>query len=181
MLLAAKTRKGRQKQRAGIRLRDFTITAKTKARYEAAVYQILPYLEEQPSLDGLDEIVMEWIELQWVKGEAVNGIADCLSGLHWFCPEFKGKLRQSWKLFKSWRRIESPQKAAPLTVPIVCAVVARALELNEIAFAALFGLAFHCMLRTGELLALQFKDLELGSSTGICSLYSSKSGLRTGS
>jgi integrase len=176
LILAAKTRKGRQKQRAGIRLRDFTITAKTKARYESAVALILPFLEEQESLAFIDEVVMDWMELQWCKGETVNNIADCLSGLHWFCPEYKGRLRQSWKLFKSWRRIECPQKAAPLTVPIVCAVIARALELDALAFAALIALSFHCMLRTGEALALQ-----LGDEVGICSLYSSKSGLRTGS
>lgn len=126
--------RSRQKQRAGIRLRDFTITAKTKARYESAVALILPFLEEQESLAFIDEVVMDWMELQWCKGETVNNIADCL---------YKGRLRQSWKLFKSWRRIESPQKAAPLTVPIVCAVIARALELDELAFAALIALSFH--------------------------------------
>ena len=42
-----------------------------------------------------------------------------------------------------------------------------------------FGIP-HCLLRTGELLALQFKDLELSTETGVVSLYSSKSGLRTG-
>jgi len=74
------------------------------------------------------------------------------------------------------------KKAALLTVPIVCAVIARALELDELAFAALIALSFHCMLlRTGEALALQFKALELGDEVGVCSLYSSKSGLRTGS
>ena len=56
----------------------------------------------------------------------------------------------------------------------------RAVELGEIAFACLIGLGFHCMLRTGELMAIQYKDLEVSQSCGIISLYSSKSGLRTG-
>ena len=116
---------------------------------------------------------MDWIELQWCKGETVNNIADCLSGLHWFgnCLNLGGELTRPRK------------KAALLTVPIVCAVIARALELDELAIAALIALSCHYMLpRKGEALALQFKALELGDEVGVCSLYSSsKSGLRTGS
>lgn len=128
----------------------------------------------------MDGIVTDWIELQWVNGESVGVIADCLSGLHWFCPEYKGHLKQAWRSFKSWRRIEAPQRAPPLTALIVRAVVGRAVENNEIAFATLVAVGFHCLLRTGELLALQFKDIELGPHLGVISLMSSKSGLRTG-
>ena len=83
-------------------------------------------------------------------------------------------------MFKSWRQIDSPQRAPRLTLGIVTAIIARAVEKADVIFAAVIGLAFHCLLRTGEFLALQYKDLELSSTTGICSLLSSKSGLRTG-
>ena len=75
-VLAAKTRSGRRQQRKGIRLRDFTVTAKTKLRYEIAVSKILPFLEEQPNLQDIDGVVSDWIELEWSRGEAVNAIAD---------------------------------------------------------------------------------------------------------
>ena len=180
VVLAAKTKQGRKQQRAGIRLRDYTVTTRTKERYEKAVGKILPFLEQHPSLDDLDGIVSDFIELQWGLGEAVNDIADCLSGLHFYWPDLKGILRQSWRMFRAWRRVESPQRAPPLTLILVKAVVARAVEIGEIAFATLFSLGFHCMLRTGELMEIQYKDLELSSSVGVLTLMSSKSGLRTG-
>ena len=46
--------------------------------------------------------------------------------------------------------------------------------------AALISLGFHALLRTGELLALQFRDLEISPECGIVSLKCSKSGLRAG-
>ena len=180
VVLAGKTQRERRKQRAGIRLKDFTISARTRARYEAAVSRILPFLEAQESLADLDGVVCEWIELQWCRGESLGHIADALSGIHFFRPDLKGCLRQGWRMFKSWRQIEAPQRAPPLTWGIVTALIARAVEKADVVFAAIIGLAFHCLLRTGEFLALQYKDLELSSTTGICSLLSSKSGLRTG-
>ena len=45
MLLAAKTRKGRQAQRRCLRLRDFTVTQKTRSRYESAVIKSFPSLK----------------------------------------------------------------------------------------------------------------------------------------
>lgn len=163
VVLAARTREGRQQQRKGIRLRDFTITSKTRLRYESAVGRILPFLESQESLQDMDGIVGDFMELQWSRGESVGWIADVLSGLHFFWPELRGMLRQSWRLFRQWRRVEAPQRAPPLTLLIVQAVVARAVERADLTFAALFALGFHCLLRTGELLAVQYKDLELSA------------------
>eukprot|EP00435_Cladocopium_sp_Y103_P067105 s619_g29.t1 len=180
VVLAARTRQGRQEQRRGIRLRDYTVTTRTKERYERAVGRILPFLEAQPDLADLDGIVCDYIELQWCRGETVNDIADCLSGLHFFWPHIKVLLRQSWRLFRSWRRVESPQRAPPITVWLVKAIVARAVDSNQLAFATLVALGFHCLLRTGELLALQFKDFECSDSCGVVSLFRSKSGSRTG-
>ena len=180
VLLAARTVEGRRQQRKGIRLRDFTIQDRTRLRYEVAVGKILPFLEQHMDLQDMDGLVTDWIELEWVRGASVNDIADTLSGLHFFLPEFKGRLRQSWRMFRSWRRVESPQRAPPLTVDIVCAVIALAIEKGDIVFALLFAIGFRCLLRTGELLALQYKDIEFSRKCGVLSLTSSKSGLRTG-
>ena len=180
VVLAGKTRHERQQRRQGIRLRDYTISEKTKQRYAAAVGRVLPFLEVQEDLSNMDAVLCDYIEWQWSRGESIGTIADGLSGLHHFWPEIKGHLRMAWKLFRSWRRIEAPQRAPPLTVTIVCAVIARAVSKNDIIFATLFALGFHCLLRTGEILAIQYKDIEFTQSCGIVSLLSSKSGLRTG-
>lgn len=52
--------------------------------------KVFPHLEAQPSLEDLDAVVSDYIELQWCLGEAVNDIADCLSGLHFFLASDKG-------------------------------------------------------------------------------------------
>ena len=179
VLLAGRTHAERTRRRAGISLRSFSIRDSTRRRYETAVTMILPFLEEH-GLQDADNVVSEWIELQWVRGEAVNTIADCLSGLHFFLPELKGLLRQSWRLFRSWRRVEAPCRAPPLTPLLVKAMIARAVSLDHLAFATLLAIGFHALLRTGELLALQFQDVEFADSCGVVTLRSSKSGLRHG-
>ena len=69
---------------------------------------ILPYLEAQPHLHHLDEVISDWIEWQWVRGESVGLIADALSGLHFYWPEVRGHLRGAWRLFKQWRKNRNP-------------------------------------------------------------------------
>lgn len=179
VLLAGRTREERRRNRAGVNLRAFTIAAATRQRYEAAVYQVLPLLEEH-GLQDVDLLICDYLELAWCRGESVNSVADCLSGLQFFLPELRGQLRASWRLFRSWRRIEVPSRAPPITPYLVKAVVARAVALNEISFATLVSLGFHALLRTGELLALQFQDIQFTDSCGVVTLKSSKSGLRHG-
>ena len=179
-LLASRSQADRRRQRAGLRLRDFTITNKTRARYEAAVARLLPYLEAQPSLHRLDEVVSDWIEWQWARGESLGIIADSLSGLHFFWPEVKGTLREAWRLFKSWRRVETPARAPPLTVELCRAFVAKAVADGDVLLATMVALGFHGLLRTGELLELRFRDVEFNLDCGVLSLRHSKSGRRTG-
>ena len=76
ILLAGRTRADRKRRRAGIRLRDYSITNKTRERYEAAVGLLLPHLEAQPSLADLDGVLCDWIEWQWSRGESLGVIGD---------------------------------------------------------------------------------------------------------
>ena len=69
----------------------------------------------------------------------------------------------------------------PLLVVLARAFVARAVHLNHLRFAAHLSLGYHALLRTGELLQLQFRDLEASLDCGVVSLKCSKSGLRSGS
>eukprot|EP00435_Cladocopium_sp_Y103_P056067 s676_g18.t1 len=181
ILLAGRSRADRKRRRAGIRLRDFSITEKTRQRYEAAVARLLPHLEAQLNLYDLDGILSDWIEWQWVRGEPLTLIADALSGLHFFWPEIKGHLRHAWRLFKNWRRVETPARAPPLTRVLACAFVAKAVDAGRIALATLVALGYHALLRTGELLKLRFADIEYNSQCGVVTLHQSKTGLRTGS
>ena len=180
VLLAGKSQNERRRRRAGIRLRDYSISSKTKERYERAVGRLLPFLESQVDLTNLDLILCDYIEMQWARGESLYFIADGLSGLHFSWPEIRGLLRNSWRMFKNWRRIEAPARAPPITVLLVRAIVSRAVQRTELPFACMIALGFHGLLRTGELLKIQNKDLELSSKCGIVSLKMTKSGVRAG-
>jgi hypothetical protein len=47
VLLAGKTPEERRQNRKGYRFRDFTITSKTRQRYEQAVVRLLAFLEDR--------------------------------------------------------------------------------------------------------------------------------------
>lgn len=173
-----KTRAERVEARRGVNLRGLGISERTERRYSSAVSQLLPVLEQVDSLDQLDAACEEWVETQWVRGTPLGTIGDALCALHFYWPQVKGLLRGSWKLYKNWRRIEVPQRAPPLPVPAVRAMVGYLLDHCKPHMAFLIALAFHCYLRTGEVLRLRVKDVQLTSSKGVVSLEPSKSGLR---
>eukprot|EP00438_Fugacium_kawagutii_P022174 Skav235069 [mRNA] locus=scaffold3466:36062:45450:- [translate_table: standard] len=180
VVLAGATARQRRASRQGISLRDLSITEKTRQRYLSALGRLLPFLEQHPDPRTYDSVICDWIEYQWARGEALTHIADSLSGLHFYWPALKGTLRQSWRMFRNWRRIEAPARAPPITPNIVAAMIVLAIERNQLAFGVLVAIGFHGLLRTGELLALQFQDIEFTPQCGVLSLKSSKSGLRTG-
>ncbi len=114
----------------------------------------------------------------WKSGEPLLTIGDGLSALHYFEPYTKRGIPHAWKLFSIWRRVEIPARAPPLTWQIVKAFMSYELSHNNFEMAVILGLAFHCLLRTGEFLSLTYGDLQLGKSSGICSLKTTKSGRR---
>eukprot|EP00438_Fugacium_kawagutii_P032920 Skav205027 [mRNA] locus=scaffold6308:1300:5659:- [translate_table: standard] len=113
VVLAGRTASQRRAFRRGICLRDLSITEKTRQRYLSALGRLLPFLESHPDIRTYDSLICEWIECQWARGEALTHIADSLSGLQFYWPELKGTLRQSWRMFRNWRRIEAPARAPP--------------------------------------------------------------------
>lgn len=177
-VLAGRSSKERAQAREGISLRDSGITEKARIRYRGALALLLPFIVGISSTDELDQIVEEWIEMNWVKGNTLGQIGDALCGLQFYCPEFKGSLRGSWRLYKNWRRLEIPCRAPPISAQIVRAFITFLVDSDEVAGAFLIALAFHAYLRTGEFLALQFSDLQVNDSTGVVTVQGGKSGLR---
>ena len=93
-------------------------------------------------------------------------------------PSTRRRLPVSWKLFANWRKMEIPSRAAPLPEPMCWAMMARAVKRGNFDLASLFGLGFHCFLRTGELLSIRPCDLLLKGEKGIVTLPTSKGGTR---
>lgn len=178
-VLAGRTSDERAHARKGISLRDSGITEKTRLRYRSALALLLPFITFINATEELDQVVEEWIELQWVKGSTLGQIGDALCGLQFYCPEFKRcPYRGSWRLYKNWRRLEIPCRAPPISAQIVRAFLSFLVEKEEIAGAFVVALAFHTYLRTGEALSLLFSDLQVNDATGVVTIRGGKSGLR---
>ena len=177
-ILAGRNASERAKSRAGICLRESGITERTKLRYLAALSVLVPIIENITQLHELDLVCEEWVEQQWAHGSTLGTVGDALCGLQFYWPESKGHLRGSWRLYKTWRKLEIPTRAPPIPAYIVQAFVRYLVDNEDYTLAFLIGLGFHAYLRTGEILSLQFKDLQLGKKTGIVTVRGGKSGLR---
>ena len=140
-------------------LSDLRVAPTTLKRYQAALNGFFSWLvAEGRSLprqaDALDIIAAAYIEHLWQEGDGRNRACDTLSGIQHAVPAFKGQLRLSWELTKSWSRHELPARAPPLP-PVALFALAEVgcrLGLQRCAVTAL--VAAHCMLRTGECLQL---------------------------
>ncbi len=75
-------RRARQKQRKGIKLRDAGVTVQTQERYYVAVREVLKFFDKSISFPQVDELIADWIEKKFESGYPLNGVADCLSGIH---------------------------------------------------------------------------------------------------
>ena len=177
-ILAGRNASERAKARAGVCLRDSGITERTRNRYLSALCILLPIIETVSRIQDLDIICEEWVEQQWESGATLGTVGDALCGLQFYWAEAKGQLRGSWRLYKTWRKLEIPTRAPPMPAFIAQAFVKLLVDLEDYTLALLIALGFHAYLRTGEILSLQFKDLQLGSTSGIVTIRGGKSGLR---
>lgn len=172
------SRAERAKRRAKIDLDDASLSDKTRVRYYAALRKLMPWIDKCSDLPSMDDALCKWIRRMWRSGEPLLTIGDGLSALRYFEPMTKRNIPHSWKLFAIWRRVEIPSRAPPLTWQIVKGFMAYELSHDNLEMAVILGLAFHCLLRTGEFLALTLEDLQVGAASGICSLKCTKSGRR---
>ena len=168
----------RARQRSKIHLDDAALSLKTQLRYYCALRKLLPTIERCRCADDLDLKICNWIRRMWKSGEPLIYIGDGLCAMHFFMPWSKGKVPGAWKLFAVWRRLEVPSRAPPLTWDLVKSFSSYELSLGRHEMSSLLLLAFHCLLRTGELLQLYPEDILLGRSHGVLSLKGTKSGKR---
>lgn len=177
-IIGGRTRAQRQRARAGICLRDAGITMQTRQRYWAGVKLLLPFIKDASCLEQLGSITEEWVELQWHNGSTLGSTGDCLCGLQYCWAETKPCLKAAWRLYKIWRKLEVPCRAPPLSATIVQAMVAVLVSATETAAAFLIAVGFHAYLRTGELLKLQFRDVQLSADAGVVTVRAGKTGRR---
>ena len=172
------SRAERARRRKSISLDDAALGDKTRERYYLALRKLLDFTGPCDELFLLDLKACDWIRKMWKDGEPLLTIGDALSALHFYEPSTKRGIPHAWKLFAVWRKVEIPSRAPPLTWYIVKAFASYELNMGNLEMATSLMLAFHCLLRTGEVLALTLGDFTISKHQGICSLIGTKSGKR---
>ena len=187
-LLEARTRDERIEQRRQLgSLKSLTVQPATKRRYEAALNKFFDFLQyENLTLPKqkikMDSLLSEYIEHLWSSGEGRALASDTVAGLQDLEPHLKGSLPTVWRLLKVWSQQELPNRAPPLPESVVHAIAGRAILKNEPEFALSVLVGFYGMMRTGEILSLNPKDVEAQGlqSPAVISLGMTKSGKRQG-
>ena len=166
----------RRRRRAGVPLAEAGITLKTRLRYFAGLQRILKLIQLAHSWADLDDRIAGWIELQWEVGESIGLISDSLCGLTFYLPAARHQVPECWRLFRTWRKAEIPNRAPPMPAEILWGFTGYCLSHNWLRMACVLATAFHCMLRTGEALSIAPGDFLLRQGHGILKLHQTKTG-----
>ena len=170
----------RARARSGIVLRDSIIKPRTLEQYYRFGKKLLPLFRAAKSEQQLDDAICTWIEQAWSKGKPLYHVSTALCGVQFFCPGIRGKIPESWKLFRVWRRLEVPSRAPLMAQEIVFAIAALAIFRGDLVFGALILAAFEGLLRTGEMLSLCGSDLLIRNGQGLIRLANAKTSGRKG-
>ena len=189
----AKVVEGRsRKERIAVRkklgsLKSLTVQPATRKRYDLALKNFYSFLSREglslpKQRELMDPLVSDYIEELWSSGDSRAEASNFLAALQDFDPKLKNRLPGSWRLMKTWTTNEMPSRAPPLNEKLLHAMVGWARFHEHYAFALSLLVGFYCMLRTGELLNLRSRDIQMSSasSPAVLSLGLTKSGKRVG-
>ena len=168
-------------------LKSLTVQPRTKARYTESLQLFFSYLERENLVlpkkrDKLDDLCSDYIEYLWSEGEGRAMANTFLAAIQDHDPKVKGWLPSSWRLLKTWSTNEPPNRAPPMTESVLRALTGWAFMHDHFKFGVSLLVAFHGLLRTGELLGLQCFQIHMSSPTqpAVISLGLTKSGKRQG-
>ena len=131
--------------------------------------------------EGLDQQLVWFLEMAWEEGEPMALAGDAISGLQHRINR-KRCFPGAWRYFNAWSRFELPTRTPPLPALALLGVAGSFLESGCVAGATLVLLAFHCLLRTGEMLGAASNHVTWSRAglRGVLALPLTKSGQRTG-
>lgn len=157
-ILEAPSREERVKQRRVLgSLRQLTVQPATRRRYDAALQQFFDFLKAHhlvlpTNLKFMDNLASDYLEHLWATGAGRALAADSLASLQDHQPQLKGQLSGAWRLLRAWNQTEMPNRAPPMPLEVLDAMVGLALFRNQPLFALSLLVGFHGLLRTGEIL-----------------------------
>lgn len=177
-------RQERQAKRKGLNLRKNLISAPLLKRYQFVLIHIANYLADcnlrVECIEDLDEAISSWVEYIFFEGEAKGLASDGLASLQYHLPQSAGHLRMSWKLVRTWQKVEPPTRVIPLSPMLARAFAGACVLSGKIAEAAAILMAFDAMLRPGELYVVAVKDLTFYATKAVLTLRDTKTGKRKG-
>ena len=183
---ATQVERAKQRQKLGS-LKDLTVQPATKRRYNKAIDDFLQFLRTNnlrlpTQRQLLDPLLCEYLEHLWSHGHGRAQASDTVAGLQDNDPNFRGHLQGAWRLLKTWSVNEVPNRAPPLPVHVLHAMVGWGLFHGHVTFAVSLILGFYAMLRTGEILGLRASQLmvDAKSTKVVVSLGMTKGGKRQG-
>lgn len=132
--------------------------------------------------ENLDPLLAEYIEHLWSTGEGRGLASDTVAGLQDLDPKLRGHLALTWRLLKTWRVNEVPNRAPPLPEAALKAMIGRSFFNEEYLFGLSLMVLFYGLLRTGELFDLVSTSIYMtGPSQGaVVALALTKRGKRMG-
>ena len=128
----------------------------------------------------IDAAIGDAIELAWDSGLSRAMIGNLICGLEHFVNPLRGKLKESWRLWKVWGQREVPARAPPLSGRATLALCWYMWVWGYPEAALLTYLGFQRFLRTMEFLGLRVNQLTFGRSKVHIGLASSKGAQRHG-
>ena len=128
----------------------------------------------------VDRVAAQYIEHLWEEGESKYLAQDTLSSLQHFEPQLKRKLLESWRLIRAWQQHEIPTRAPPLTL-VTLALLAGWFQHHFPELGLSLLVAFHGLLRTGELFSIQAKHIICTGDLCVLHLGQTKMGARNAS
>lgn len=177
----ARSKQGRQQRRQQLgSLRSLVIRPATIVRYEKAFQAFIRFHHCQcqilaSTLVGLDNQLQKYLEFLWEEGEGLSLAGDTLSSIQHFQPSSRRNINGAWRMLKAWQLHEFPARAPPFTWDTLRIVMGWIHGVSPNVALGLY-LGFKGLLRTGELLNVQAKDIVLSarSDTGILYLSLTK-------
>ncbi|CAK0842438.1 unnamed protein product [Prorocentrum cordatum] len=146
-------------------LQDGRVAAVTRQRYDQARQHLRDFFNEQQlrpkSARDVDQGVALYIEHVWRTGGSLLAVNNALAAAPFFSPSLSGKLKQSWKLRKTWLKLEPDARAMPMPPLLALAFAGAFCWWGLPRAGALLAVGYAGMLRSGEMIQLRRKDIRI--------------------
>ena len=161
--------------RDSVAIRAGPVGATTGARRAALVDQLDIFIREQTATESLEDLALRDLPLLSTLAREFgfklfethrpgSDLRDTLLGVQdrfGFC---RPALVASWRVVRTWERLDPSEARTPLPHSVLLACKAIALAWNWPRVALLLHLGFFCLLRPGELFALRRGDILLNTT-----------------